>query len=178
VVERVAIILVVAEQQHEVAPVRVVERRLRRQRTRVPAIESVLVALNASVFALARRVVGGGGGGGERVASVHGQPPLASTHTDAFCAPRPPSEAHTSGETTNPRSAGAYPSPPLVIASLRIASQEAHIQRCKRSRNRDLRGFGTARQRVVLERWTNPKPQRRTCSSGYGLPSCRGKSAA
>jgi hypothetical protein len=38
-------------------------------------------------------------------------------------------------------------------------------------------GFGTARQRMALERWTNPKPQRRTHSHLYGLPSCRGKSA-
>jgi hypothetical protein len=28
-------------------------------------------------------------------------------------------------------------------------------------------GFGTARQRMALERWTNPKPQRRTCSAQY-----------
>jgi hypothetical protein len=37
--------------------------------------------------------------------------------------------------------------------------------------------FGTARQRMALGRWTNPKPQRRTRSPRYGLPSCRGKSA-
>jgi hypothetical protein len=37
--------------------------------------------------------------------------------------------------------------------------------------------FGTARQKMVLERWTNPKPQRRTRSSRYEVPSCRGKSA-
>jgi hypothetical protein len=37
--------------------------------------------------------------------------------------------------------------------------------------------FGTARQRMALERWTNPKPQRRTRSSRYEVPSCRGKSA-
>jgi hypothetical protein len=33
------------------------------------------------------------------------------------------------------------------------------------------------RQRMVLERWTNPKLSRRTCSPRYGLQSCRGKSA-
>jgi hypothetical protein len=38
-------------------------------------------------------------------------------------------------------------------------------------------GFGTARQRVLLERGTPPKPQRRTRSPRYGVPSCRGKSA-
>jgi hypothetical protein len=38
-------------------------------------------------------------------------------------------------------------------------------------------GFGTARQRTVLERWTKPKPRRRTRSPRYGVPSCRGKSA-
>jgi hypothetical protein len=37
--------------------------------------------------------------------------------------------------------------------------------------------FGTGRQRMVLERWTNPKPQRRTRSPRYGVPSCRGKPA-
>jgi hypothetical protein len=37
--------------------------------------------------------------------------------------------------------------------------------------------FGTGRQKMVLERWTKPKPQRRTCSPRYGVPSCRGKSA-
>jgi hypothetical protein len=38
-------------------------------------------------------------------------------------------------------------------------------------------GFGTARQKMVLERWTNPKPQRRTRSPRYGIPSSRGKPA-
>jgi hypothetical protein len=37
-------------------------------------------------------------------------------------------------------------------------------------------GVGTARQRMVLGRWTNPKPQRRTLSPQYGVPSCRRKS--
>jgi hypothetical protein len=37
--------------------------------------------------------------------------------------------------------------------------------------------FGTARQKMALERWTNPKPQRRTCSPRYEVPSRRGKSA-
>jgi hypothetical protein len=37
--------------------------------------------------------------------------------------------------------------------------------------------FGTARQRMVLERWTNPNPQRRTRSPRYEVPSCRRKSA-
>jgi hypothetical protein len=38
-------------------------------------------------------------------------------------------------------------------------------------------GFGTARQKMALERWTNPKPQRSTRSPRYGVPSCRGESA-
>jgi hypothetical protein len=38
-------------------------------------------------------------------------------------------------------------------------------------------GFGTARQKMALERGTNRKPQRRTCSPRCGEPSCRGKSA-
>jgi hypothetical protein len=40
--------------------------------------------------------------------------------------------------------------------------------------------FGTARQKMALERWTNPKPQRRArwgLGPRYGVPSCRGKSA-
>ena len=32
-------------------------------------------------------------------------------------------------------------------------------------------------QKVALERWTNLKPQRRTCSPRYGVPLCRRKSA-
>jgi hypothetical protein len=36
------------------------------------------------------------------------------------------------------------------------------LQRCKTLRIVTL-GFGTGRQRLVLERWTNPKPQRRKC---------------
>jgi hypothetical protein len=37
--------------------------------------------------------------------------------------------------------------------------------------------FRTGRQRMALERWTNPKPQRRACSPRYGVPLCGGKSA-
>jgi hypothetical protein len=37
--------------------------------------------------------------------------------------------------------------------------------------------FGTARQTNVLERGTNPKLSRHTCSPRYGLQSCRGESA-
>jgi hypothetical protein len=38
-------------------------------------------------------------------------------------------------------------------------------------------GFGAGRQKTALERWTNPKLSRRTCSPRYGLQSCRGRSA-
>ena len=38
-------------------------------------------------------------------------------------------------------------------------------------------GLGTARQKMAVERWTNPKPQRGTCSPRYRVQSCRGKSA-
>jgi hypothetical protein len=38
-------------------------------------------------------------------------------------------------------------------------------------------GFGTARQKLALERWTHSKLSRCTCSPRYGVPSCRGKSA-
>jgi hypothetical protein len=37
-------------------------------------------------------------------------------------------------------------------------------------------GFGTARQEMVLERWTHPTRSRRACSTRYGLRSCRGES--
>ena len=36
---------------------------------------------------------------------------------------------------------------------------------------------GLARQKLGLDRWTNPKPQRSTRSPRYGVPSCRGGSA-
>ena len=38
-------------------------------------------------------------------------------------------------------------------------------------------GFGTGRQKSVLEREMTPKVSRRTCTCEYGLQSCRGKSA-
>jgi hypothetical protein len=38
-------------------------------------------------------------------------------------------------------------------------------------------GFGAARQKLALERWTNPKRLRRTCTCESGLQACRGKSA-
>ena len=38
-------------------------------------------------------------------------------------------------------------------------------------------GFGTRRQKMALERCTNPKLTRRTCRCEYGLQLCRGKSA-
>ena len=37
--------------------------------------------------------------------------------------------------------------------------------------------FGTGAHKMVLERGTNPKRSRRTCTCEYGLQSCRGKSA-
>jgi hypothetical protein len=38
-------------------------------------------------------------------------------------------------------------------------------------------GFGTAQQKMVLERWTNPKLSSHTCTCEYGLNSWRGESA-
>jgi hypothetical protein len=38
-------------------------------------------------------------------------------------------------------------------------------------------GFGTSRQKMPLERWTNLKLSRCTCSHRHGLRPCRGKSA-
>jgi hypothetical protein len=38
--------------------------------------------------------------------------------------------------------------------------------------------FGTGRQKLVLERWTNPKLPRRTCTCEHGLQSCRGNRRA
>jgi hypothetical protein len=54
-----------------------------------------------------------------------------------------------------------------ALASL-IAMKKLRIERF---------GFGTGRQKLVLERCTKPKRMRRTCRPRYGLPSCRGKSA-
>jgi hypothetical protein len=42
----------------------------------------------------------------------------------------------------------------------------------------DCRGFGTGRQKMVLERGTPPKLSRRTCSPRYGLQSWRRISAS
>jgi hypothetical protein len=49
------------------------------------------------------------------------------------------------------------------------------VQRCQ-LRIVTLR-VGAGRQKVVLERWTNPKLSRRTCTCKYGLQWCRGRSA-
>jgi hypothetical protein len=38
-------------------------------------------------------------------------------------------------------------------------------------------GFGTGRQKMALERWTNPTLSRRTCTCEYGLQFGGGKSA-
>ena len=38
-------------------------------------------------------------------------------------------------------------------------------------------GFGTGRQKMALERWTNPKLSRRTCTCEYGLQSGLERSA-
>jgi hypothetical protein len=43
--------------------------------------------------------------------------------------------------------------------------------------NRNASWVGKGRQRMVLERWTNPKRSRRACTCEYGLQSCRGQSA-
>jgi hypothetical protein len=37
--------------------------------------------------------------------------------------------------------------------------------------------LGTGRQRMLIQRRTNPKLSRRTCTCEYGLHSCRGNSA-
>jgi hypothetical protein len=37
--------------------------------------------------------------------------------------------------------------------------------------------FGSGRQKMALERWTNPKLSRRACSPRYGVQHWRGKSA-
>jgi hypothetical protein len=56
--------------------------------------------------------------------------------------------------------------------SCRINTRVPHSD--ENAANRDV---GTGRQIMVLERWTNPKPRRRTCSPRYGVPPCRGESA-
>ena len=51
------------------------------------------------------------------------------------------------------------------------------VQRCCHKLRIERLGFGTARQKMALERETNHKLPRRTCSPRHGLQSCRGKSA-
>jgi hypothetical protein len=62
----------------------------------------------------------------------------------------------------------------LYLAQVRVCPPAA-LQDAKVA-NRHVRVWHGATE-MVLERWTNPKPRRRTCSLRYGVPSCRGKSA-
>jgi hypothetical protein len=59
---------------------------------------------------------------------------------------------------------------------MREATQDVQrMKRCLRIGTR--RVWHTARQKTALERWTNPKLSRRTCTCEYGLQCCRGESA-
>jgi hypothetical protein len=82
------------------------------------------------------------------------------------------------------------PNPNITIRNFFIALRRAGLKHTllasrpgegRRTAMRKLRivtlGFGTARQRMALERWTSPKPPRRTRSPRHGVPSCGGKSA-
>jgi hypothetical protein len=54
-----------------------------------------------------------------------------------------------------------------------------NAQRCQscEPKNR-LKVWHGATENGILERWTSPKPQRRTRSPRYGVPSCKGKRAS
>ena len=67
---------------------------------------------------------------------------------------------------------------PMYRASSRLFTSPPH-NACRAYSDETVRivTLGSARQKMGLERWTNPKPQRRTCSPQYGVPSCRGKPA-
>ena len=60
-----------------------------------------------------------------------------------------------------------------IRAYQRAAGVDTAVQKLRSGRV----GFGTGRQKRVLERGTNPQLSRRTCSPRYGVPSCRSKSA-
>ena len=62
----------------------------------------------------------------------------------------------TGRQTAGPGFRRQVRSPPAVAKSVRIITV----------------GFGTRRQRMVVERGTNPKRSRRTCSPRYRVPSC------
>jgi hypothetical protein len=55
-------------------------------------------------------------------------------------------------------------------------AQSFPVPTCVEGRESDL-GFDTGRQKMALERGTNPKLSRRACSPRYGLQSCPRKSA-
>jgi hypothetical protein len=62
------------------------------------------------------------------------------------------------------------------LRKVRAQCPTSLVQRRTRLRIVVLR-FGTARQKMHLERWTNPNRSRRTSSPQYGLRPCRGESA-
>jgi hypothetical protein len=66
----------------------------------------------------------------------------------------------------------------LVEVAMALLARSITYKRCTSQQPRLVSlGFLARRERAwVLERWTNPKPQRRTRSPRYGVPSTRGES--
>jgi hypothetical protein len=59
----------------------------------------------------------------------------------------------------------------------RAASLPRRSTATQKVRIANLYGLARRDREMALERGTNPKPQRRTCSSRHGVSSCRGESA-
>jgi hypothetical protein len=74
-------------------------------------------------------------------------------------------------------SVGAIGYFPTYSLGAMYAAQVRHALTAMRKLRIVMLGFGTGRQKTVLDRGTNPKLSRRTCACEYGLQSCRGKSA-
>ena len=74
-------------------------------------------------------------------------------------------------------SPAASPRPPSTSACSHNRRRAGGVMQTTEVRVLTLTWVWHARQKLVLERWTNPKLPRRTCSCEYGLQSCRGKSA-
>jgi hypothetical protein len=75
--------------------------------------------------------------------------------------PQPLGERQPRQEKAGQRACPSMPYSDVKVANRRIV----------------MLGFGAGRQKMTLERWSNPKLSRLTCSPRYGLKLCKGKSA-
>jgi hypothetical protein len=103
---------------------------------------------------------------------------LGITRTHNFPFPTPPDRASlVQAERTLALLGALGQEEPRDITPLGLQVREP----CQLTATQKLRivtvRLGTGRQKMVLERWTNPTLSRRTCTCEYGLRSYRGKSA-